>query len=196
MNFQRDLSKFITTRLTERKAARGGSLVPGARRCEIKLSCRAVLSVRTFIPGGRIIPGQEVRRGTDICAKIYKRRPSRLESTIFVDNSFVVRLEGLVARMKYVCNLRRYLFGYQAACKYGLRGLRISLSLVLAPNASITAVRRVDLCATNTRSDLSPPRSVKHARLCSPRPKEPFTRRLRASFSRRLSCQISICADY
>lgn len=74
MNFQRDLSKFITTRLTERKAARGarhGSLVPGARCCEIKLSCRAVLAVRTFIPGGRIIPGQEARRGTDICGKIY-----------------------------------------------------------------------------------------------------------------------------
>lgn len=93
MNFQRDLSKFITTRFTERKAARGGSLVPRAGCCEIKLSCRAVLSVRTFIPGGRIIPGQEARRGTDICGKIYKRPPG-LESTIFVDNSFVVRIEG------------------------------------------------------------------------------------------------------
>lgn len=65
--------------------------------------------------------------------------------------------------------------------------------LVLTSNASITMVRGVDLCMGNGYGKKT---SFAKRETRETRPKEPFTRRLRAGFSRRLSCQISIYVDY
>lgn len=141
---------------------------------------------------------RETRRKTDIYRKIYNCQVKLESTTIFVDNSLVVQIEGFQCSNEVCCSIiHKIHFEYEVLCKANLVNYGpVPCSYFECFNYDDTRCRSMHgQRIRRIRRLLSPPQSVKHARR-SPQPKEPFTRRLRAGFSRRLSCQISIYADY